>query len=135
MRMLLVSGMFAIGAGLAGCACMSQNGSYTGEPPIAINYASDGTPSATPDPYSVAGGSLVTWQGAVDDSRPFTIEFEHGSPSGDEERASLSSAAGNSRQTVTLRVKSVRVETDLKYSIIANGKREDPHIIIKPANN
>lgn len=136
MRMLPVSAMFAIGVGLAGCACVSHRAASAEAPAcgpsISIDYASDGTPSAHPDACRVQSGAQLTWQGAAGDSRPFTIQFMEGAPDGDQGRAILSSGDIDTRQTVTVRVKSVRARTDLKYGIAANGKQIDPHIIINP---
>ncbi len=136
MRMLPASAMLAIGVGLTGCACLTHHDSDAGAPAcgpsISIDYAGDGTPSANPDACWVHSGDQLTWQGAPGDSRPFTIQFLHGTPDGEQARAALSSGDTGSRQTVTVHVKSVRASTDLKYGIAANGKHVDPHIIIKP---
>ncbi|MEO6138269.1 MAG: hypothetical protein ABIP11_06355 [Luteimonas sp.] len=136
MRMLPVSAMLAIGVGLTGCACLWGRPTKEESPPcgpsISIDYAGDGTPSASPDACWVHSGDQLTWQGAPGDTRPFTIQFMQGTPDGERPRADLSSGDTGSRQTVTVHVKSVRARTDLKYGIAANGKHVDPHIIIKP---
>lgn len=136
MRMLPASAMLAIATGLAGCACYSHHGSG-GEAPdcggsISVDYASDGTPSARPDACKAQSGTELTWQGPAGDARPFTIQFMQGAPDNDNGRAILTSGESNSRQTVTVRIKSVRATTNLKYGITANGKQVDPHIIINP---
>ncbi len=136
MRILPISAILVTGASLTGCACLSHHGSSAEAPDcggsISVDYASDGTPSARPDACQAQSGTELSWQGAPGDARPFTIQFMKGAPDGDNGRAILTSADVNARQTVTVRLKSVRATTSLKYAVAANGKQVDPHIIINP---
>jgi hypothetical protein len=137
MRILLTVGAIAMSAGLTGCLCMSHGKGI--ETPacgatIAIVYKTDGTPSANPDACQVISGAELTWQTPVGDNRPFTLELTHGPVSDRDDRSSLPSHSNNGRQSVNVLIKSVVVETTVKYGIQANGKSIDPALIIHPAN-
>ena len=137
MRILFAVGTIAMSAGLAGCVCMSHRKAIDAPAcgaTIAIEYASDGMPSANPKACLVRSGAELTWQTPVGDIRPFTLEFTNGSVSDRDDRSSLPSHSNNGRQSVTALIKSVAVETTVKYGIQANGKSIDPAIIIHPAD-
>ncbi len=137
MRKLFVIAAIATSAGLAGCACISHRNAVDAPAcgaAIAIEYASDGTPSANPDSCWVQSGAELTWQAPVGDVRPFTLEFTRGTVSDRDTRRSVASDSRSGRQSVTILIKSVPIETIVKYGIQANGKSIDPTIIIHPAN-
>lgn len=136
MRKLFAIAAIATSAGLAGCTCVSHRNAVDAPAcgaAIAIQYASDGTPSANPDSCWVQSGAELKWQAPLGDVRPFTLEFTRGTVSDRDNRRSVASDSTNGRQSVTILIKNARVETIVKYGIQANGKSIDPTIIIHHA--
>ncbi len=104
---------------------------------IEIRYADDGTPEAIPAECVVRSGTRVVWRTRTGGAA-FELEFQGGSPGLDvyatpeREQRDFHSRNQDGRQKVGISAKDVSHETGLKYDVVANGRRLDPAIIIRP---
>ncbi|MEL1263887.1 hypothetical protein [Pseudoxanthomonas putridarboris] len=105
---------------------------------IEITYAANGMPAVNPQVCRVLSGTEIVWRTPASVTAAFDLDFRDGSPgtarlgaSGREQRNFPSSPQGG-RQKVKIEARDVALETRLKYDVIANGKRLDPAIIIRP---
>lgn len=104
---------------------------------IEIRYAGDGTPEAHPAECVVRAGTRVVWR-TQEGAAAFELEFRGGSPGTDayapilREQRDFPSRSEGGRQKVGIAARDVDRETRLKYDVVANGRRLDPAIIIRP---
>jgi hypothetical protein len=96
---------------------------------ITITFDADGTPSASPDPCTVAKGTKITLQTNPGVDTTFDIAFQDQSPAGPQAPKHLSSKKEDSRQKVKLTADNAAAT--YQYSITVNGIPVDPAIIIQ----
>lgn len=96
---------------------------------IDVSYGQGGMPSVVPDECAVAQNADVVWRGPDGNPTIFAIKFTSATPVWEGERLEAMSTSVGSYQEV--KKKMTAKPGTYKYAIKANGKVEDPAIIIR----
>jgi len=95
---------------------------------VDVNYAADGTPSASPDRCYIDSGTIVVWRDPADRTTMFNLVFSNKATM--KEIARLRSAQVAGRYKISSKITGSPKDF-IKYGIQANGKTVDPAVIIK----